>query len=293
MNKKNDLMKGVYQSFLNAGLSPQQAAVFSAEVGRENDFNPKYIFGSHGDKANHKTNLGFISWQGTRRDNLIRNLSQKGLMNKDGTIIPSQASLDEQARFLVNEIRTNPAYAQTRQTVLENPNVDYKTASRVIGRNFIKWDYDGNTLGKDVVKHHTKRDNYYQQFSGIPQKNLSAIQPETTSKPEFQFSNPTEVAAVQTAQPALAQPAFRQPENQLSEIPTATAQPLTAELQQAKQAQQAEYLDNLKIKPLYFDDFNSKEHQIKMAAAFGEYPNMSSALPDFLNTLTRSIYESV
>ena len=52
MNKKNDLMKGVYQSFLNAGLSPQQAAVFSAEVGRENDFNPKYIFGSHGDKAN-------------------------------------------------------------------------------------------------------------------------------------------------------------------------------------------------------------------------------------------------
>ena len=45
MNKKNDLMKGVYQSFLNAGLSPQQAAVFSAEVGREHDFNPKYMFG--------------------------------------------------------------------------------------------------------------------------------------------------------------------------------------------------------------------------------------------------------
>lgn len=164
----NNLMQQTYQAFLNAGMSPNQARAITAEVGRENDFNPSVVFGQHMD-ANRKVptpNIGFISWNGARRDALIKDLNRQRLLNSDGTIKRGQQSLDAMARFVVHEIRTNPAYAKTKRQFLDNPNVSYDTASRVLGHNYIRWDMAGNTI-KNVGSHHAKRDRYYKQLGGV------------------------------------------------------------------------------------------------------------------------------
>lgn len=164
----NNLMQQTYQAFLNAGMSPNQARAITAEVGRENDFNPSVVFGQHTD-ANRKVstpNIGFISWNGARRDALIKDLARQGLLNLNGTIKRGQQSLDAMARFAVQEIRTNPAYTKTKRQFLDNPNVSYDTASRVLGHNYIRWDMAGNTI-KNVGSHHAKRDRYYKQLGGV------------------------------------------------------------------------------------------------------------------------------
>ena len=92
------LMNNVYQAFLNVGWSPNHARIMTAEVGRENDFNPKNLFGRHVDASNGKVNLGMISWQGPRGKALDATLRSKGLIDKSGNIKQSQESLKEMAR---------------------------------------------------------------------------------------------------------------------------------------------------------------------------------------------------
>lgn len=167
----------VYQSFIKQGLSANQARALTAEVGRENDFNPKYLFGTHGDAANGKTNLGIFSWQGERRDQLANLLKQRGLMDDKGNVQQSQQAIDAMAEFAIGEIRNNKLYEVTKRKFLNNPNVDYTTASQLLGKNYVRWDYDGNTLGSKVKEHHTKRDRYYNLLGG----NVQAAQAATNA----------------------------------------------------------------------------------------------------------------
>ena len=264
---EKQLMNQVYQAFINNGLSPNQARAFTAEVGRENDFNPKFLFGSHGDMANKKTNLGFISWQGKRRENLIKFMQQRGLMNDDGSMKQGQASLDAQAKFLIDEIKNTPDYKETRDKVLSNPNVDYETANRVIGKNFIRWDYDGNSLGKSVSKHHAKRDNYYQQLGGA------------SAMPDYSaFAGPgAEVPKVRMAQSSV--DGVELP-NQATRRETVLdfSQSSDKALETAQKAlikPQTDYVDSLKIQTL---DFEPSEYDEQLAQAFGDYPDMSGAI---------------
>lgn len=170
------LMKSVYQAFINQGLSPNQARIITAEVGRENDFQPQYVFGRHVDASNGKVNLGMISWQGGRGAALDKRLRSKGLVGKNG-IARSQDALNEMANFLVGEIKTNPAYAVTKKAFLSNPNVSYDVGKKVLGQNFIRWDYSGKAvLGANVGKHHAKRDKYYQALGGQGGTNYSPQQ---------------------------------------------------------------------------------------------------------------------
>ena len=170
------LMKSVYQAFINQGLSPNQARIITAEVGRENDFQPQYVFGRHVDASNGKVNLGMISWQGGRGAALDKRLRSKGLIGRNG-IARSQDALNEMANFLVGEIKTNPAYAVTKKAFLSNPNVPYDVGKKVLGQNFIRWDYSGKAvLGANVGKHHAKRDKYYQALGGQGGTNYSPQQ---------------------------------------------------------------------------------------------------------------------
>lgn len=158
------IMKMVYQAGLNNGLSPNQARAFTAEVGRENDFNPSFIFGEHRDS--NRDNVGIISWNQGRRSNLYSYLQKRGISTKNG-IERSQRSLNAQMGFAIHEMKTNPAYKATKRIFLDNPNVDYRTAEKVLGKNFIRWDYAGNSLGANVRSHHNKRDKYYAQLGGV------------------------------------------------------------------------------------------------------------------------------
>ena len=169
-------MQMVLQALKNAGLNDNQARILGAEIGRENGFQSRYLWGYHSDPANKAKNIGLISWQGARATALERRLSQAGLL-KNGKMVQSQEALDVQAKFLVDEIKSNSAYAETRKKFLENPNVDYETGHRVLGRNFIRWAYDSPKYASG----HKARDKYYQQLGGVVAKGGSSTHTSTST----------------------------------------------------------------------------------------------------------------
>lgn len=155
-------MLKVYQAFMNTGvLSPDQAKYFTAEVGRENDFNSKDLYGTHTDKNNGQMNMGFISWQKSRAKELQAYMAAQGQLDESGKIKPGQGSLDAMARFAMSEIHTKPEYSKSKQAL--NSGAGYGTLQNTVGKNFIGWDYAGK--GIDAPAHHAKRDGYYKQIN--------------------------------------------------------------------------------------------------------------------------------
>lgn len=157
------LQQNVMKAFMKAGLSENQARIMTAEVGRENSFDPSVVFGVHTDDKNKKTNVGLLSWQDGREAPLLARLKSNGLY-VDGKIQQSQESLDEMAKYAVHEINTKPEYAATKKTFLSNPDVDYNTATKVLGTNFIKWRYKD----PEYKSGHKNRDDFYRQLGGNP-----------------------------------------------------------------------------------------------------------------------------
>lgn len=155
-------MQMVKQAYMKAGLSDNQANIITAEVGRENAFDPNVLFGVHRDDHNKKTNLGMMSWQGTRGNQLYTRMKSKGLIGKDGKMYQSQEALDEMASFSVSEMRNNKAYSSTKKQFLDNPNVDYNTAKKVLGTNYIGWRYND----PEYSGGHKNRDQFYSQLTG-------------------------------------------------------------------------------------------------------------------------------
>ena len=89
-------------------------------VGRENSFNPDFLFVSHADPKNGATNVGLISWQRIRVKKLIMRLTAKDLY-KNGKKTRSKASLDRMVKYMLSEISSNPAYSKTKSEFLNNP----------------------------------------------------------------------------------------------------------------------------------------------------------------------------
>lgn len=160
MTQQNMAM--VLQALKNAGLNDNQARILGAEIGRENAFQDKYLWGYHADPKNGAVNIGIISWQGARGKGVERALKEAGLI-QNGKIVKGQQSLDVMAKYLVNEIRTSPAYAQTKKLFLDNPNVDYHTGTKVLGTNFIRWRYEDPKYASG----HKNRDKFYAQLGGV------------------------------------------------------------------------------------------------------------------------------
>ncbi|MBF7690671.1 tape measure protein [Acinetobacter pollinis] len=161
----------IYQAFLKAGLGKNQALAMAAQVGRENDFNDKYLFGSHTDANNKKTNVGMFSYQGDRATDLIRELRSKDLLNDDGTIKNNQSAIDAQAKFAIREITTNGSYKQTKNA-LTNESLSQSELSKIIGTNYVRWDYNGNKIGASKAEGaKAKEQNYRNQLANIVNKN--------------------------------------------------------------------------------------------------------------------------
>ncbi|WP_202724293.1 tape measure protein [Acinetobacter pittii] len=160
-------MLRVYQAFRNAGVGDKQARVLTAQVGRENDFRSESMFGSHKDANNGYTNTGFISWQKGRSTKLMQALQGQGVLDKKGQIQQTQDALDAQAKFLLQEVVTNKNYSKSKSALL-NDDLDYRSLEKIIGKNFIGWDYEGKKLGKDKAsKHLAKQDSYFNQLNKI------------------------------------------------------------------------------------------------------------------------------
>lgn len=195
---RQDNMAMVLQALKNAGLNDNQARILGAEIGRENAFQDKYLWGYHSDPKNKAINIGIISWQGSRGKGVEQALRNAGLI-QNGKIVKGQASLDVMAKYLINEIRTNPSYAATRKQFLDNPNVDYKTGTQVLGRNFIRWRYDD----PDYASGHRNRDKFYAQLGGIVPAGGAATQ--------YTANTSTTPSATQAVSADVSTPAFQPP----------------------------------------------------------------------------------
>ena len=159
--KKDDLQIQVFNAWKNAGLSAQQAMLLTAEVGRENAYNAKVLFGYHKDANNGKLNVGMLSWQGSRATDLSKYLAAAGVL-KNSKIEKSQESLNAMAQFAVKEMMSNPAYAKTKTVFLANKEIDTNTGFNVLGRDYIRWDMDGRKINANT--HKARRNNYYTQI---------------------------------------------------------------------------------------------------------------------------------
>ena len=159
---------GVLNAFMKAGFTKNQAVALTAEVGRENDYNSKNLYGYHKDEANGKVNMGMISWQGDRAKRLEAHMQKKGLI-QNGKMVQSQASLDAQAEFVKQEINGG-GYNATKKLFAENPNADPETYAKTLGKNYIGWAYGQNVLssGKafDWKAHDNKRRAYKVKAQG-------------------------------------------------------------------------------------------------------------------------------
>lgn len=193
------MMKNVYDAYRKVGFSDLQAKALTAEVGRENNFQARYIFGTHVDAANSRTNLGMISMQKERHIGLYNFLKQKGLIGMDGKMVQSQDSIVAMAQYQKHEMETDPAYARTRRTFLNNPNVDRETAAEVLGNNYIRWDMAGKTINPS--SHVARREQYYNEIDNIvkhmksndpitgnySQEAIDAAKRQATSEREMKF----------------------------------------------------------------------------------------------------------
>ena len=145
----------VYQAFKAAGFSEQQSRILTAEIGRENSYNPKYMFAGHADP--HKgSNLGMLSWQGDRKPKLVNFLKQAGVVNGAGNMVPGQEALNAQARFIMWELRNT--HKNVGSIFLAKPNIPYAEGAYLIGKRYILWRIDDPKYGPGGIKN---RDGFY------------------------------------------------------------------------------------------------------------------------------------
>lgn len=159
---------GVLNAFMKAGFTKSQAVALTAEVGRENDYNSKNLYGYHKDEANGEVNMGMISWQGSRAKRLEAHMQKKGLI-QNGKMVQGQAALDAQAEFVKQEINGGD-YDATKKLFAQNPNLDPEAYAKTLGTDYIRWAYGQNKLksGKsfDWKKHDNKRRAYKVKAQG-------------------------------------------------------------------------------------------------------------------------------
>ena len=145
----------VYQAFKNAGFAEMHARILTAEIGRENSYNPKYLFAGHADP--HKgSNLGMLSWQGDRKPRLVAHLQKAGVLDKNNNMVPGQESLDAQAAFIMWEM--NNSHKGVGKQFLANPNISYADGAYMIGKRYILWRIDDPKYASKGAKN---RDGFY------------------------------------------------------------------------------------------------------------------------------------
>lgn len=95
----------MYNQFRKRGLDHNQALGLIMNVQAENNFIPKYLFGTHQD--GDKTAYGALSWQGGREVALLEKLSSEGLYDANTkTITPNQRALEIQADYMIDELQS-------------------------------------------------------------------------------------------------------------------------------------------------------------------------------------------
>ena len=189
----------VYKAFKEAGFGHGQALSLTGEVGRENGFKAKELFGNHRDPASGH-NIGFISWQGSRKNALVNRLAAAGVLRVKNPVQMDQtyASLLVMAKYVMYEMRTKSYTSDKRKRAmvdafLSKPNITYNEASPLLGQGYIIWAYGQNTIKDPDRKGQRKAFNWKahqntarqhaaktaQELSGIGDVDLTSIRAKT------------------------------------------------------------------------------------------------------------------
>lgn len=155
-------MKMTYDAFTAAGFSHKQALALTAEVGRENGYQEKYMFGTHSDPYNSATNLGMLSMQGPRLKQLKEHLLQEGRFGPDGELLRDQETMNSMARFYMKEMNSTENTKKT-QEFLSNPDIDPERAAYLLGTGYIRWRYDDPRY----AHHKEYTEKYYNETENI------------------------------------------------------------------------------------------------------------------------------
>lgn len=167
--KANQL--AVYKAFITAGFSKNQALALTAEVGRENGYQAKALWGGHIDAAKDKNgnriaNLGFISWNRERREKLIARARAAGVLTGPNQIAESQEGLNVMAKFVMEEMQG--PYSKGLSSFMSDPNIDPESAAPILGKKYIGWAYGQDKLRGGMTfdwrSHDAKRRGYLDQI---------------------------------------------------------------------------------------------------------------------------------
>lgn len=141
----------VFKAFIEAGFGRGQAAVLTAEVGRENDFIAKTLFGGHPDPATGN-NIGMISWQGKDRTGpLIQRLKAAGVLRnmKPFRMDQTYQSLMIMANYVMWEMKQGRFAKQEKtRAFLANKNITFNEAAPLLGgdKSYIGWARGQSTI---------------------------------------------------------------------------------------------------------------------------------------------------
>ena len=141
------------------GLSDAQIRAILGNVHAENGFNKEYVFGSHPDSANGKTNIGMLSWQGGREQGLLRKLGERGQLDEKGRIIDNADSFATQFEYVLDEMAGSES--KRAQRFLNSNSNDPVQLAHLLDRDFVRSAAHKNSRIKN------QRDQSYRQVAGI------------------------------------------------------------------------------------------------------------------------------
>ena len=181
--------RSVYNAFIAAGFSPQQAKALTAEVGRENNFNPNLIYGTHAEPggssaARGRENIGMFSWGDPKRHaEFIKFMRDNGGYDENGKLKRDQATLVLQAKFVRQEMSS---YNRQSKEFLANRDVSRDEGGKLLA-SYIGWDITGThglPGGPGAASEHIARRNRY--YADIDAASGKPIAPEG---PNGQYSD--------------------------------------------------------------------------------------------------------
>jgi hypothetical protein len=110
-SKQKDVILALKSACKSVGMNSNATAALISNVGRENGFKWDKIINTHTDPKNKASNLGIISWQGSRKTNLIKQLEDKGLY-KNGKVTGSITDvITAMVNFIKKEMEASSSYS--------------------------------------------------------------------------------------------------------------------------------------------------------------------------------------
>jgi tetrahydromethanopterin S-methyltransferase subunit F len=132
---------GMYNALRGAGFSHEQALAVGGEIGRENEYG-NALFSTHTDKARDEKgrpirNGGALSWNRGRYEKFSKFMRDRGLMDANGDMPKTQATLDAQAQFIKSEME-DPNYKKNLKGFFAEPHKDPKSYAGELAKH-IGW----------------------------------------------------------------------------------------------------------------------------------------------------------